>query len=1205
MNCVLTAIVIIVLYWLGLITSGCIAENVYNVLPDDSICEKDTCLHLSYLINNHQYYFTSNTTIVFSAEFYHIINNMIIQNVSNFSLVSTSESMIICSSHVFMGFYNIVNLTIKNFIFWKCGNSLNYYYHDSNQPYWTSILFHECTNVQIRNVYIEDPVGYGIIAINMFGHNTLENITVFMGRQKPYKNSTYQHFTCSYGIQLKYVDSRSIKAENIFITVSNIILLLMSEEKRQCSCVMHYYHKFRGMFVMFFKQHYYNVLFTLKDSVFSNLLGNVFVAYSESLANNSISFINCNFTNIRMTGNDSTTFHYALPPRYVLSFYYTTHYHYSNNSVTFTNCNFTFNDIYRDGGDNAIVYVVVQLITFNDVNDPVLIIRFKKIMFYENFFTLLKVTSTVIPLLREPPILIIADDSLHVNSNMADRLFYLSNAQVHFTGVVNFTGNILSTIIYSYSSKLIFTNTTIFHKNEECKHLLSLNGKWLYISLAEYANIAISDNVLENEIISVSKVFNHPFPYCVFQFGINYHKISINIVNNIEKLVNLKRSNSTINKLTSHCKLYQDHDLATIKDPLTIYKQIIKHKQKYQHHYPLGIHTNICYCPLFINYNCSVDQLSKVYPGQTLTVDMCLPYNNELNRILYVETYNDYLPPSACKVYSLVESKYKFDDKQSKNVNFTIASSHPLMCELFLTAQPELYTHYDTFYVELLPCPLGFTLQNEVCDCDPLLSLYIEKCSINYQTVKRLTNCWISGNTLNNSTKYYVANNCPIFFCSQLQTATLFNVQEPDIQCQQHRTGSLCSQCMPGYSLVLGSLECKKCTNAHLAFITVILFNGLLVLILIFILNFTVTVGTPNALILYLNVIRINDFSRNLESKLIEPFSAYIKICNLGSYFEMCVYDGMDMYTKKWIHFVFPTYLILIAYLIILGSRYSNKLFRLTHNRSLPVLATLFVFTYTNILETISSVFLFTTITSLPSNHSHTVWYLDPNIPLFGWKFLFLSIVSSALLILLVILNVILLFTKTFMRFRLIHRLKPFIDALQGPFKSQYYYWIGVHLLIRNVMLVICTLGEHLSIAIGCIMMMIAVVVQSYIQPYKNKMINFHEMILLCNYVTLWILLLFNEGELTNLIVLNVLVGISFLQLIFVVLCHIYFYAVAHHCSGIHNTARAACMKLKRCCWCSRQNDCRIHSYSETTELQIPQVTFNFSEFREPLLDVD
>ena len=462
----------------------------------------------------------------------------------------------------------------------------------------------------------------------------------------------------------------------------------------------------------------------------------------------------------------------------------------------------------------------------------------------------------------------------------------------------------------------------------------------------------------------------------IFQFSSHlYQNYSIQILNNTEQSINYNRSNSTISRLTSHCKLNTTREVYHFVDSLIAFQQVIKYKYRYQHLWnQLGVHTDICYCPTNADYNCSVDWLGKVYPGQILTVDLCLPYNNEESRILFVESFNDYLPPTHCKVYSQIESKQTFYGKLSKKVNFTIASNHPSRCELFLTTQPNLYTHYDAFYINMLPCPLGFALHNDTCDCDPLLSPYTEKCIISYQAVQRLPNCWISGNTGDNSTKYYVANNCPVYYCSYM--ISLIDVQKPDKQCQQHRTGMLCSQCNAGYSLVFGSSKCKRCTNAHLTFISLIVFNGLVLFFIIFLLNLTVTIGTVNALILYIHTIQINNYSLSLQNRLIKPLYFYIQMASLGSYFEMCIYDGMDIYTKKWIQLVYPTYLVLIACVFIVVSRYSNKLFRLTHKRSLPVLVTIFVLTYTSIFQVISDVFLYTTITSLPSTQLRIVWYL-------------------------------------------------------------------------------------------------------------------------------------------------------------------------------------------------------------------------------------
>ena len=106
------------------------------------------------------------------------------------------------------------------------------------------------------------------------------------------------------------------------------------------------------------------------------------------------------------------------------------------------------------------------------------------------------------------------------------------------------------------------------------------------------------------------------------------------------------------------------------------------------------------------------------------------------------------------------------------------------------------------------------------------------------------------------------------------------------------------------------------------------------------------------------------------------------------------------------------TYLVLIACVFIVVSRYSKKLFWLTHKRSLPVLVTIFVLTYSSIFQVISDVFHYTTITSLPSMQFRIVWYLDPNIKLFGYKFILLLIACLVLLLFLLTLNIMLLFSK-------------------------------------------------------------------------------------------------------------------------------------------------------------------------------------------------
>ena len=227
---------------------------------------------------------------------------------------------------------------------------------------------------------------------------------------------------------------------------------------------------------------------------------------------------------------------------------------------------------------------------------------------------------------------------------------------------------------------------------------------------------------------------------------------------------------------------------------------------------------------------------------------------------------------------------------------------------------------------------------------------------------------------------------------------------------------------------------------------------------LLFILNLTVTDGTVNTFILYVNIISINTPVFFPRINHFTPTYTFISIANLDLGIQTCFYNGMDDYAKMWLQLAFPFYLIFIATLIIISSRYSTTIQRLTARRALPVLATLFLLSYTKILHIVSNVlFFYSTITHLPSKHTTLVWSVDANIPLFGVRFTILFIVCLILFLILVPFNVILLFTRTLSRFRYVNKFKPLLDAYQGPYKDKFYYWTGLQLLLRAVFWVIIT----------------------------------------------------------------------------------------------------------------------------------------------------
>ena len=103
------------------------------------------------------------------------------------------------------------------------------------------------------------------------------------------------------------------------------------------------------------------------------------------------------------------------------------------------------------------------------------------------------------------------------NSNNNYQLLLLLNAQVHFNGSTRFTSNNAIEIIQSLSSILCFSNSKSF-ENNDVMQIINLYPKLSYLLLLVSANLFFSNNIARNEMIKVVTIYNHPYPYCLFQY---------------------------------------------------------------------------------------------------------------------------------------------------------------------------------------------------------------------------------------------------------------------------------------------------------------------------------------------------------------------------------------------------------------------------------------------------------------------------------------------------------------------------------------------------------------------------------------------------------------------------------------------------------------------------------------------------------------
>lgn len=244
----------------------------------------------------------------------------------------------------------------------------------------------------------------------------------------------------------------------------------------------------------------------------------------------------------------------------------------------------------------------------------------------------------------------------------------------------------------------------------------------------------------------------------------------------------------------------------------------------------------------------------------------------------------------------------------------------------------------------------------------------------------------------------------------------------------------MCGNCPTKLSTIFGSSQCKLCSNYYLLIIMPIAVAGLVLVLLLFTLNFTVTDGDINGIILYVNIISINDHLFFIKDYKFNFTSVSISLLNLDLGIETCFYNGMDDYAKLWLQLVFPLYLFVLVIFFVIASRCSSKLQRLTAGRVLPVLATLILLSFTKMLRTTSTaLFFYSKIIHFPSQQTTLVWSTDTRVALFGIKFTILFVICLILFLILLQFTLILIFNRILSRFKIINRFKPLLDAYQGP----------------------------------------------------------------------------------------------------------------------------------------------------------------------------
>ena len=224
----------------------------------------------------------------------------------------------------------------------------------------------------------------------------------------------------------------------------------------------------------------------------------------------------------------------------------------------------------------------------------------------------------------------------------------------------------------------------------------------------------------------------------------------------------------------------------------------------------------------------------------------------------------------------------------------------------------------------------------------------------------------------------------------------------------------------------------------------------------------------------------------------------FIAWLNLDIGIESCFYKGMTAYGHTWLQFVFPVYIWVLVFVMIYTSRYSVTISKIIGRNAVSVLATLFLLSYAKLLRA-----AITAVSSISledeNRNSHLLWRMDANVPYFSAPHaaLFFTALLAVLfyilpLTLLTLLAPCLQARTNHQVMRWVVRIKPLLDAYQGPYKDKYRYWTGVTLLLRITLFTsfIANTRGNPNVNLLVISVCIVLIQLSYGQLYKNRINN-------------------------------------------------------------------------------------------------------------------
>ena len=1144
------------------------------------------------------------------------------------------SAKIICTNRSGFAFVNVSNLIIANLTFVNCGK----FYSATGLNASASVHLKQVYNLAMEGVSIQNGTGYGLLAVDVLGRSEI-TYSSFIGNNQFYKSLLKSENTSNYKdeVWITYQWSRSSQPKqnggNVLfrynagnsnvsslghsLLVSNVLVALgidasytssgaglsinMSDESVVVAIinVTSYRNQANNGANMYLRS-YSNVTVTGLSSSYaaSSNIGVWYDLYSpmgmESLFTLSGSVFECNIITYRGASVKIDV-------------------NNSNVQIIMDHCSFKgdngpISSLQMNGKGGAVIINYCNFTGITSAQSNLLIIKNGLLhangLFVQHgditlsYCTVEVNNSTFISSTLELDSSSISLNTLSLNATVARGECIFIAVQINATssvifmyGEVTFNSSYIlgkGGALYLIKSSAIFTagSTVLFYNNS------ATYGGAIYMDTLSNLTLERPVDVyfIENEaFFSGGAIYIEPegvrYYQCSFLISrCNVTGINLYFEDNNADLAGSVLYGGDIDRCSlKNCYRYSVTDIMKIKPSLRLSSAPISSDPD-----------RVCQCANDTATSCHPSlQTATVYPGQAIALPLVAVGQHRgpapalvlVYSLLTDRSIGSFITSSKCQTYNI----------PYRTLNETIA----------LISSKGFVLNYN-ITVKVLQCPPGFAVNPALssCVCHPLLETYPVTCNISSVTVSITQNTWVGYTT---GGALAIQSQCPLGYCSQRREINVLNF---DSQCDFNRSSVLCGRCDGNLSMTFGTYQCKQCSDYYLLLIIPFAIMGVLLVIGLVMLDITVSTGALNGIILYVNIVRINNplFFQSDDgfSRLLSVLIAWM---NLDLGIETCFYDGMNSIAKTWLQLVFPTYIFALVGAIVLTiifGRYSSRISRLCQVNTFPALATLILLSYSKIIRTIITIFSYVQLDTMNGTQSGSVivWQYDGSIEYLGAEHLPLFMFGLVATFIFVVPFPILLMAAPLLQskshvkyFFWVNKFKVFFDSYQAPHKDRYRFWPGFFLFIRLPLFMVFTVSNSYNIKLFSILVftLIYLCLVGALSIYKNWIVLVLEMFFVANLGILSALRIIqgSGNDYASLIIISFAVVCAVISIVCII--------------SNHWTRRCNCAAkvMNSCSKASSERAIPLRSRDEA----VPQRTndaakiVRFSKLRESLLD--